>query len=142
MSLVFLSPAACPRGGWHFPAAEPRSLPAQPGASDPGGWGDECRQDSVMHAAVGSSPTAQARARSSLECCLSLKSLYALKATAPKILSLCLLTTYTIVPVTLTYVFWRFDRDCPWFQLLVMGFYWIVALILSHSWWTWNWQSK
>ena len=100
-----LFPAAGPGGRWQFPAAESRSLPAQPGAFDSGGWSDECRQDSVMHTAVGSSPTAQAWARSSLECCLSLKSLYALKATVPKILSFCLLATYTIVPVTLTYVF-------------------------------------
>jgi len=35
--LVF--PAAGPGGGggWQLPAAEPRCLPAQPGAADPGG---------------------------------------------------------------------------------------------------------
>lgn len=55
---VLCFPPARPGGGRRFPAAEPRSLPPQPGASDPGGWGDEGRQDSVMHAAVGSSTSA------------------------------------------------------------------------------------
>lgn len=40
MKLFVLFPPAGPgEGGWQLPAAEPRPLPAQPRASDPGGWG-------------------------------------------------------------------------------------------------------
>lgn len=74
MLFILFFPPVAPRGGWQFPASEPQSLPAQPWASDPGGWGDERRQESVMRRAVGSSAAAAlALGQSSLECCLSLK---------------------------------------------------------------------
>lgn len=58
-------------------------------------------------------PLRLARHQISQECCLSLKSLYALKVAVPELHSpLC---AQHIVPVTLKYVFTSFDRDCPYF---------------------------
>ena len=103
LSRVFLCPPVAPGGGRQLAAAEPRPLSAQPGASDPGGWGDEGRQDSVMHTAAGSSAAA---AQSSQECCLSLSHCTALKWQ-------CQNSFVHIVAVTLMHVFLSFDQD--WF---------------------------